>query len=161
MMADLKKAAPRTRPKGVVVFALDRAIRSLMDYVTISEQLKALAVDLVAIDGTLGEVGAEGDPYREAMIGFLAVFAELERKVIVRRTLAGLANAKARGVKLGRREREIDWTEHSRLPAGLSLRQRAKQLEIPPSTLRAAEQRRSENGVASGGVEHVPEYRPP
>ena len=97
---DLKRWAPRTRPKGVLAYALDRVVRSLIDYVNVTEQLKALDVDLVTVDGTLGEIGAGGDPYREAMAGFLAVFAELERKVIVRRTRDGIANAQAKGVQL-------------------------------------------------------------
>ena len=84
----------------MLAYALDRVIRSLIDYVNVTEQLKALDVDLVTVDGTLGEIGEGGDPYREAMAGFLAVFAELERKVIVRRTRDGIKNAQAKGVKL-------------------------------------------------------------
>ena len=101
MLEDLKRWAPRTRPKGILAYALDRVVRSLIDYVNVTEQLKKLDVALVTADGTLGEIGAEGDPYREAMAGFLAVFAELERKVIVRRTRDGIANAQAKGVKFG------------------------------------------------------------
>ena len=75
MLADLKRWHPRTRPKGVLIYALDRAARSLLDYVTIKEQLRLLDVDLVAADDTLGQIGEEGDPYREMMEGFLALFA--------------------------------------------------------------------------------------
>ena len=118
MLTDLKKRwAPRTRPKGILSYALDRVVRSLIDYVNVKEQLKKLDVALVTADGTLGEIGAEADPYREAMAGFLAVFVELERKVIVRRTRDGIANAQAKGVKFGRPRRAIDWTEWEELPA--------------------------------------------
>ena len=150
MLQDLKRWAPRTRPKGILAYALDRVARSLMDYVNITEQLKELGVDLVTVDGTLGELGAEGDPYREAMAGFLAVFAQLERKVIVRRTRDGIANAQAKGVKFGRPRRYIDWTAWEELPVGLSSRQRAQSLGIPQATLLAAEKRRAEKGVLSG-----------
>ena len=155
MLADLKRWAPRTRPKGVLIYALDRAARSLLDYVNIVEQLRLLDVDLVAADGTLGQIGEEGDPYREAMAGFIAVFAQLERKVIVRRTRDGIANAKAKGVQFGRPRREIDWAAWEALPEGLSIRQRAAALGVPPATLQAAEQRRTEKGVLSGGSAQI------
>ena len=155
MLADLKRWAPRTRPNGMLAYALDRVVRSLIDYVNVTEQLKALGVDLVTVDGTLGEIGEGGDPYRDAMAGFLAVFAELERKVIVRRTRDGIKNAQAKGVKFGRPRREIDWEAYDALPEGLSTRQRAKALGVPPATLQAAERRRTEKGVLSGGSEQV------
>ena len=155
MLGDLKRWAPRTRPKGVLAYALDRVVRSLIDYVNVTEQLKTLDVDLVTVDGTLGEIGAGGDPYREAMAGFLAVFAELERKVIVRRTRDGIKNAQAKGVQFGRPRRVIDWEAWAELPEGLSTRQRAKALGVPPATLQSAERRRTEKGVLSGGSEQV------
>ena len=160
MLEDLKRWAPRTRPKGILAYALDRVARSLMDYVNITEQLKELGVDLVTVDGTLGELGEGGDPYREAMAGFLAVFAELERKVIVRRTRDGIANAQAKGVKFGRPRRSIDWTAWGELPEGLSLRQRAQFLGVPPATLRTAEKRRAEKGVLPGGSSQLAATRP-
>ena len=155
MMADLKRWHRRTRPKAILAYALDRVVRSLIDYVNVTEQLKALGVDLVTVDGTLGEIGEGGDPYREAMAGFLAVFAELERKVIVRRTRDGIKNAQAKGVRFGRPRREIDWEAWEALPEGLSTRQRAKALGVPPATLQAAERRRTEKGVLSGESEQV------
>ena len=160
MLADLKRWAPRTRPKGILAYALDRVVRSLIDYVNVTEQLKKLDVALVTADGTLGEIGAEGDPYREAMAGILAVFAELERKVIVRRTRDGIANAQAKGVKFGRPRRAIDWEAWEELPAGLSSRQRARALGVPPATLQAAERRRTEKGVQSGEPEQIAATHP-
>ena len=161
MLGELKRWAPRTRPKGVLAYALDRVVRSLIDYVNVTEQLKALDVDLVTVDGTLGEIGAGGDPYREAMAGFLAVFAELERKVIVRRTRDGIKNAQAKGVRFGRPRREIDWEAWEALPEGLSTRQRARALGVPPATLLAAEKRRTEKGVLSGGPVQIAKTHPP
>ena len=155
MLADLKRWHPRARPSGVLIYALDRAARSLLDYVNIVEQLKALDVVLVAADDTLGKLGDAGDPYREAMAGFLAVFAQLERKLIVRRTRDGIANAQAKGVQFGRPRREIDWESWEALPEGLSIRRRAKALGVPPATLQAAERRRTEKGVRSDGASQI------
>ena len=155
MMADLKRWHPRTRPKAILAYALDRVVRSMLDYVNITEQLKTLDVALVTADGTLGEIGDPGDPYREFMAGFLAVFAQLERKVIIRRTRDGIAHAQAKGVQFGRPRREIDWEAYDALPEGLSTRQRAKALGVPPATLQASERRRTEKGVLSGGSEQI------
>ena len=110
---------------------------------------------LVTADGTLGEIGDHGDPYREFMAGVLALFAQLERKIIIRRTRDGIANAQAKGVRFGRPRREIDWEAWEALPEGLSTRQRAKALGVPPATLQAAERRRTEKGVLSGESEQV------
>ncbi len=156
MLADLRRWAPRQRPKAVLAYAIDRVVRSLIDYATVTEQLRALDVALVTTDGTLGVLGAEGDPYREAMAGMAAVFAELERKLIVRRVRAGMDNARAKGKHLGRPPRLIDWEAWDALPEGLSLQKRAGALGVPASTLRDAEKRRAEMGVASGGCDALP-----
>lgn len=44
----------------------------------------------------------------EAMVKIMAVFAEMERNMIVERTVSGLANAKAKGVRLGRPSKTAD-----------------------------------------------------
>ena len=152
MLADLKRWAPRTRPKGVLAYALDRVIRSMLDYVNITEQLKTLDVALVTVDGTLGEIGDPGDPYREFMAGVLALIAQLKRKIIIRRTRDGIKNAQAKGVQFGRPRREIDWAAGRRCRRAC---QHAKALGVPPATLQAAERRRTEKGVLSGGSEQV------
>ena len=147
MMDDLARWAPRQRPHYVLAYALDRVARSLIDYVTITQQLKALGVAIVTVDGTLGALGEDGNPYREAMAGMAAVFAELERKVIVARVRSGVANARAKGKRLGRPAREIDWQAYDALPEGLSWAQRAGALGVPITTLRSAVLRRAEIGV--------------
>ena len=79
----------------------------MLDYVNITEQLKTLDVALVTADGTLGEIGDPGDPYREFMAGVLALFAQLERKIIIRRTRDGIKptrrpRASSSGAHVGR-----------------------------------------------------------
>ena len=73
----------------------------------------------------------------------------------MRRTRDGIANAQAKGVQFGRPRREINWAAWEALPEGLSIRRRAKALGVPPATLQAAERRRTEKGVLSGGPEQV------
>lgn len=52
--------------------------------------------------GTLIFDCSADEPLSEAMIKMAGVFAELERKMTIRRIKVGLANAKAKGVRLGR-----------------------------------------------------------
>ena len=155
MMADLKRWHPRTRPKAILAYALDRVIRSMLDYVNITEQLKTLDVALVTADGDAGRDRRPWRPVPRIYGRVLALFAQLERKIIIRRTRDGIAHAQAKGVQFGRPRRVIDWTAWEALPEGLSTRQRAKALGVPPATLQAAERRRTEKGVLSGESEQV------
>ena len=44
----------------------------------------------------------ELDPMTEGMLKMMGVFSELERKMISQRVRSGMANAKAKGIKVGR-----------------------------------------------------------
>jgi DNA invertase Pin-like site-specific DNA recombinase len=67
----------------------------------------------------------------------LAMIAEFERARIQERVVAGLARAKAQGRKLGRPEREIRAEQIVRVK-GLPVREAARRLGIPRSTLQRA-----------------------
>jgi DNA invertase Pin-like site-specific DNA recombinase len=67
----------------------------------------------------------------------LAMIAEFERARIQERVVAGLARAKAQGRKLGRPEREIRAEQIARV-RGLPVREAARRLGIPRSTLQRA-----------------------
>ena len=64
----------------------------------------------------------------------LGAIAEFERARIQERVRAGLARAKAQGVRLGRPRRRID-PERLATVAGLPEREAARRLGIPRSTL--------------------------
>ena len=64
------------------------------------------------------------------------MFAELERSILIERVRAGMARARAEGKRIGRPIRIVDMTELARLrDQGLSIRQIARQMEIPSSTV--------------------------
>ncbi len=70
------------------------------------------------------------------MLGMVAVFAQSEREVLVERVRAGLAIARAKGVKLGRRPKSVDLdAAPARLEAGVSLRAIAQELGVHHRTL--------------------------
>src|SRR6202012_5533321 len=82
----------------VVVWALDRLGRSLIDLLDTLQELDAVNVGLViqqqAIDTTT--------PAGRLFFQVTGAFAEFERSMIRSRVKAGLDRAKARGVRLGR-----------------------------------------------------------
>ena len=82
----------------IVAWSVDRLGRSLQHLVGFLNELRALNCHLYlhqqAIDTTT--------PSGRAMFQMCGVFAEFERAMIVERVNAGLARAKAKGVKLGR-----------------------------------------------------------
>jgi DNA invertase Pin-like site-specific DNA recombinase len=83
----------------IAAWSVDRLGRSLQHLVGLLQELQALKCDLYlhqqAIDTTT--------PSGRAMFQMCGVFAEFEREMIRERVNAGLARARDRGVKLGRR----------------------------------------------------------
>ncbi len=93
------KDATRGRFDILAAWSVDRLGRSLQDLIAALSDLHAAGRDLYlhqqAIDTST--------PSGRAMFQMLGVFAEFERGMIRERVNAGLARAKAKGVRLGRR----------------------------------------------------------
>jgi putative DNA-invertase from lambdoid prophage Rac len=85
--------------EAVVVSKIDRLGRDALDIQRTVKELKEMGVPVhvVQLGGT--DLTSSAGKMRLAM---LAAFAEMERDLIVERTNAGLARAKANGTKLGR-----------------------------------------------------------
>ncbi len=83
----------------LIVWRIDRLGRSLRHLLDLSETIAGKGATLVSL--------CEGidlaTPAGRMVFSVLGAFAQFERDVIVERTRAGLAAAKARGVRLGRR----------------------------------------------------------
>jgi DNA invertase Pin-like site-specific DNA recombinase len=81
-------------------------------------------------------------PSGRLMFQIIGAMAEFERSLIQERVRAGLRNAVARGVRLGRPRRVVDAAEIARLRAsGASWREVAEQLHIGIGTaIRALQQ---------------------
>ena len=79
---------------------LARSTKQLCEIIEIVKQkkLKLVIVGSVTVDCTQGRL----DPMSNAFIQMSGVFAELELGMIRERVRSGMANAKAKGVKLGR-----------------------------------------------------------
>lgn len=90
----------------LVVWKLDRLGRSLKHLVNVIEELKQRQVGFKVLTGH----GAQMDtttPHGKLVFGMFAALAEFERELIIERTQAGLAAARARG-RLGGRPRKMD-----------------------------------------------------
>ncbi|MGH3950151.1 MAG: recombinase family protein [Pseudonocardiaceae bacterium] len=85
----------------LVITRLDRLGRSMLHLVTLGAELREREVGLKVIEQGIDTATAEG----RAMFGMLSVLAEFQRELIVANTRDGLASARARGRKGGRRPR--------------------------------------------------------
>jgi len=88
----------------IVVTKVDRLARSLLDLITIADDLRKQGVTLEVLSGTFNR----DDPMGEAFFQMTGVFAQLERDLIRQRTMDGLQAARTRGRKGGRRAKLTD-----------------------------------------------------
>lgn len=101
---ELDKALAYVRDGDVlVVWKLDRLGRSTKNVLEVIERLKNQGVGFRSLTEGLDTTG----PMGQAMLTVLAAFNQLERDVIVERTRAGLAAAKAKG-RVGGRPKVMD-----------------------------------------------------
>ena len=95
----LLKDATVRKVDMIAAWSVDRLGRSLQDLVGFLTELQALKCDLYLHQQALDT----STPSGRAMFQMLGVFAEFERGMIRERVNAGLARARAKGTKLGRR----------------------------------------------------------
>jgi DNA invertase Pin-like site-specific DNA recombinase len=130
---ELLKAARRRRFDVLVCWRLDRLGRNLRHLILLLDELQALGIAFV----TLGEGIDTSTPAGRLQLHILSAIAEFERSRIQERVMAGLARAKAQGRRLGRPEREIPYEQLAAV-RGLPVREAARRLGIPRTTLQRA-----------------------
>jgi len=84
----------------IAAWSVDRLGRSLQDLVAMLNDLQAVGCDLYLHQQALDT----STPSGRAMFQMCGVFAEFERSMIRERVNAGLARARSKGIKLGRRK---------------------------------------------------------
>lgn len=85
----------------LVVTRLDRLGRSTPDLHRITEALRIKGVDFRAIDQSIDT----SSPTGKLMFSLLSALAEFEKDILKERQTEGIANARAKGVKFGRRNK--------------------------------------------------------
>ena len=88
----------------VLVYRFDRFARGVRHLVTALDEFQALGVEFVSYSESLDT----STPMGRAMFSILAALAELERNIVVERSVEGQRRARARGKHVGRPRREVD-----------------------------------------------------
>jgi DNA invertase Pin-like site-specific DNA recombinase len=122
----------------LVVWKLDRLGRSLRHLVNIIEDLKQKGIGFKVLTGQGAQIDTT-TPHGKLVFGMFAALAEYERELIIERTQAGLAAARARG-RNGGRPRKMDVHTLKMAMAAMSDKQAvakdiAKRLGITTTTL--------------------------
>jgi len=130
------KAVARREVDMVAAWSVDRLGRSVTDLLDVLRELHAKGVDLF-----LHQQGLDtSTPSGRAMYQMLGVFAEFERAMIRERVMAGLARARADGIKLGRKTLENADAKkvraiHTMLSGGTGVRRIARELRVGVGTV--------------------------
>ena len=136
---ELMDDARRRRFDCVLVWKYDRFARSLGALIAALAEFDVLGIDFISHTQAIDTTTAMG----RLFFHVIGSFAEFEREIIIERVRAGLANARAKGRRLGRPPR--DPAAAARIlalkVAGLSLRQIAAREHFSPSGVRTILQR--------------------
>lgn len=143
MLADAKAG----RVDVILVWRIDRFARSIKDFVDTTLLLDTWKVRLISTTESVDT--GDANPFAEFQRGLLALLAQLERKIIIARVNAGIAEAKRQGKHCGRPRRIFSRDKAAEMRAeGMSWRAIAKALEIPFSTLRGGVRKVSQPPVS-------------
>lgn len=119
----------------LIVWRLDRIGRSTKDLLGLVEQLSARGITFVSLHEMIETRSATG----KLMLTFFAALAAFERDLLVERTNAGLAAARARGRKGGRppalMARDVHLARTMLTDANVSVTEVAKHFKIGRNTL--------------------------
>lgn len=131
----LDKALATLNPGDVlIVWKLDRLGRSLSHLIQITKQLGERDIGFRSLSESIDTTSASG----RLLFHIMGALAEFERALIAERTRAGMAAAKQRGAKAGRKPKLTpDQIEHARklIDAGESPGDVAKSLHVSKATL--------------------------
>lgn len=121
----------------VIVYRLDRISRDAISAMKLLLDWMQRGVEFFAVDQPILCLGKD-NVMRLTITALMSELAQIERDVIVSRVKAGLAAAKARGVKLGADPKLTD-AQRSRAVAGIAAgktyRAMARELGVSPSTV--------------------------
>jgi DNA invertase Pin-like site-specific DNA recombinase len=121
----LKKLMAAVGPGDVVIIAaVDRLSRDTTDLLLIARDLQKAGAGLRSIAEPVVDTTSD---FAELVLAMLGVAAKLERRRIKERTARGRADAKAKGVKFGRKPK---LTEHQK-------REAIKRRDVDEETLRS------------------------
>lgn len=93
------QAAHRREIDAIVVWKMDRFARSLKDLIDMLSDLKSYGVEFVSLRDNVDMTTSAG----KLLMHLIGAFAEFEAAIIRERVSAGVARARSKGVKFGRK----------------------------------------------------------
>jgi len=130
--SQLMEDARKRKIDIILVWRLDRFGRSLKHLIVSLDEIKTLGVGFVSFKENLDFTTATG----RLMLHLLGAFAEFEKEIIRERVKAGVAHAKAKGKRLGRRpllDEGLLRTVRDRRDKGVSIRSISRELGVSKS----------------------------
>jgi putative DNA-invertase from lambdoid prophage Rac len=132
---ELNKVLALARQRKIdclLVWKTDRLGRSLRHLVNTISELEAVGVSFISLKDSLDF----STPAGRLMFNVIGAMAQFERDLIRERVKSGMANAKRKGIRLGRKPLEIDVAEIQRLRAdGLTFEAIARQTGLSVGTV--------------------------
>jgi DNA invertase Pin-like site-specific DNA recombinase len=121
------------RGDTIVIWKLDRLARSLNHLLELSREFQMREVGLHSLTDSLDTTTASG----KLLFHILGAMAQFESDLQKERTHAGIARARAQGVKCGRKPTAMDKIVSARamVLGGMSIRQAAKAVGVSAATL--------------------------
>ena len=119
----------------LVIWRLDRLGRSVKDLIEQVANLEAQGIELVSLQESIDTTTPDG----RALFHMCGVFAEFERNLLSERTKAGLAAARARGRRGGRKPKvtvaQLDRAGELMRERRLTVREISRLIGLAPNTL--------------------------
>jgi putative DNA-invertase from lambdoid prophage Rac len=131
MLRALLNAARAREIDCVVVWKLDRFARSLKDLVTMIQELGEIGVEFISLKDQLDLSTSAG----KLMLNIIGAFAQFEADIIKERVRAGIANAKAKGKRLGRPRTVNRYRVESMSDSGYSVSRIAREMCVGKGTV--------------------------
>jgi len=125
--------AKRRKIDAVLVWKLDRLGRSLSHLLKMLNEFQSLGVAFISLKESLDMTTATG----KLLTYIIGAFAEFERDLISERVRAGIAHARAKGIRIGRKPTpDAAKDKILQLSAiGFSIRKISAKTQIPPATV--------------------------
>jgi putative DNA-invertase from lambdoid prophage Rac len=131
-LSKVLKLARQRKIDALLVWKIDRLGRSLRHLVNTISELESLNVSFISLKDSLDF----STPAGRLMFNVIAAMGQFERDLIRERVKSGMANAKRKGVKLGRKAVRVNVEEVQRLRSeGLSFEAISKLTGLSVGTL--------------------------
>ena len=128
----LMQEARQRKFQAVLVWRFDRFARSLKHLIQAMEEFRSRKIAFISLTEGIDTTTPSG----ELIFHIAGAMAQFERHLIQERVKAGLSNARAKGVRLGRPKLQVDATAINAMRReGLSLGQIARKLSCSRSTI--------------------------